>query len=156
MQSSTGVSNESILLITTILSKINLIKTSINVLWNIFHKTLILSVFIQVNNFIFCQLPQPPTTHIDYLIDRCKVRLNLMRAISRSTWGASRSILLIVYKALIRSVVDYESMGYDSAAVNTKEKLNRLQGQALRICCGSLLGTARASLQVECGQPTFS
>ena len=40
--------------------------------------------------------------HIDYITDRCKVRLNLMRAISGSTWGASRSILLIVYKALIR------------------------------------------------------
>ena len=49
-------------MITTILSRINLIKTSNNVLWNIFHKTLILSVFIHVNNFIFSQLRQPPTT----------------------------------------------------------------------------------------------
>ena len=63
--------------------------------------------------------------HIDYTIDRCKVRLNLMRAISRSTWGVSRSILLIVYKALIRSVSDYGSIAYDSAAANTKEKLDR-------------------------------
>ena len=44
--------------------------------------------------------------HIEYIIDRCKTRLNLMRAISGSTWEASRSILLIVYKALIRSVID--------------------------------------------------
>ena len=85
---------------------------------------------------------------IDYIIDRCKLRLNLMRAISGSTWGASRSILLIVYKTLIRSVIDYGSMAYDSSAANTKEKLDRLQRQALRIC-GSLSGTARASLQVE-------
>ena len=85
--------------------------------------------------------------HIDDIIERCKVRLNLMRAISGSTSGASRSILLIVYKALIRSIIDYGSMAYDSAAANTKEKLDRLQGQALRICCGSLPGTARASLQ---------
>ena len=47
--------------------------------------------------------------HINYIIDRCKVRLILMRAISGSSWGASRSILLIVYKALIRSVIDYGS-----------------------------------------------
>ena len=46
-------------MITTILSKINLIKASNNVLWNIFHKTLILSVFIHVNNFILSQLRQP-------------------------------------------------------------------------------------------------
>ena len=94
--------------------------------------------------------------HIDYIIDRCKVRLNLMRAISGSTWEASRSVLLIVYKALIRSVIDYGSMTYDSSAAYTMEKLDQLQGQALRICCGSLLGTARASLQVECGQPALS
>ena len=53
-------------MITTILSKINLIKTSNNVLWNIFHKTLILSVFIHINNFILSQLRQPPTTSIDW------------------------------------------------------------------------------------------
>ena len=47
-------------------------------------------------------------------------------------------------------------MAYDSAAANTKEKLDRLQGQAMRICCGSLPGTARASLQMECGQPALS
>ena len=94
--------------------------------------------------------------HINYIIDRCKVRLNLMRAISGSSWGASRSILLIVCKALIITVIDYGSMAYDSAAGKTKEKLDRLQGQVLRICCGSLPGTARATLQVECGQPALS
>ena len=46
-------------------------------------------------------------------------------------------------------------MAYDSAAANTKKKLDRLQGQALRICCGSLPGTFRASLHVECGQPAL-
>ena len=64
--------------------------------------------------------------HIDHIIDRCKVRLNLMHAISGSTWGASRSILLLVYKALIGSVIDYGSMDNDSAAANAKEKLDRL------------------------------
>ena len=53
-------------MITTILSKINLIKTSNNVLWNIFHKTLILSVFIHVNNFYLSSLRRSPTTIIDH------------------------------------------------------------------------------------------
>ena len=56
-------------MITTILSKINLIKTSNNVLWNIFHKTLIFSVFIHVNNFILSQLRQPPTTSLNHFVD---------------------------------------------------------------------------------------
>ena len=60
-----------------------------------------------------------------------------------------------MYKAHIRSVIDYECMAYDSAAALT-EKLDRLQGQALKIYCRSVPGTARASLQVECSQPVLS
>ena len=45
---------------------------------------------------------------IDSIIDRCKVRLNLMRATTESIWGASRSILLIIYKDLVRSVINSE------------------------------------------------
>ena len=52
-----------------------------------------------------------------------------MCATTGSTWGASRSILLIVYRALIRSVIDYRSMAYDSAAANTKEKVDRLHNR---------------------------
>ena len=37
--------------------------------------------------------------------------------------------MLIVYKALIISVIDYGSMAYDSSAAKMKEKLDRLQGQ---------------------------
>ena len=74
--------------------------------------------------------------YIDYIIDWCKVWLNLIRAIDRSTCQASRNILLIVYyKALIRSVIDNGCMAYYSTAAKTKEKLDRLQGQPLRICC---------------------
>ena len=56
-----------------------------------------------------------------------------MHALSGSTWGASRSIMLIVYKALNRSVINYGRMAYDSAAAKTKKKLDQLQGQAMRI-----------------------
>ena len=55
-------------MITTILLKINLIKTSNNVLWNIFHKTLILFVFIHVNNLILSQLRRAPATHVLRLV----------------------------------------------------------------------------------------
>ena len=56
----------------------------------------------------------------------------------------------------MRFVIDYGCMAYDNAAAKTKAKLDRLQGQALRSCCGSLHGTARALLHVKCGQPALS
>ena len=43
--------------------------------------------------------------HIDYVADRCNKRLNLLRVMAGTRWGASKSVLLIVYKALIRSVM---------------------------------------------------
>ena len=60
---------------------------------------------------------------------------------ARDSWidlGSVKNGLANRLKALIRSVIDYGSMAYDSAAAKTKEKLDRLQGHVLRICCGSL------------------
>ena len=47
-------------------------------------------------------------------------------------------------------------MAYDSAIAKSKENLDRLKGQALRIYCGLLSGTALASLQMECGKLAIS
>ena len=67
---------------------------------------------------------------IDNIIDRCKVRLNLLRAIDESTCGASRSISVIINKALVKSVINYGCMAYDSAASLTEDRLHRLHGPA--------------------------
>ena len=91
--------------------------------------------------------------HVDYVIDKCRSRLNLMRSITGSNWGASRSSLLIIYKALIRSVLDYGSVAYDSATETQKRRLDSIQCQALRIATGSTRTTALAALQVETGEP---
>ena len=42
--------------------------------------------------------------HIKRIEERCNNRLNLMRVMTGTRWGASKKFLLIVYKALIRSV----------------------------------------------------
>ena len=69
-------------MIATVLSKINLIKASNNVLWNIFHKKLILSVFTHVNNFILSQLRQPPTTEESSQLD------DVVESDSKIKWGS--------------------------------------------------------------------
>ena len=38
------------------------------------------------------------TPHINYIVDKCKTRLNLMRCVSGTTYGASKQPLLIMYK----------------------------------------------------------
>jgi len=91
--------------------------------------------------------------HIKYLVDKCKKRLNIIRCLSGTGWGASKSTQLTLYRALIRSCLDYGAQAFNSAAVNEKKKLDTIQYQALRTACGAMHGTALEALQVECGEP---
>ena len=54
---------------------------------------------------------------------------------------------------LIRSVIDYGAIAYDSAAPSHLAKLDVIQNTALRIACGATQGTNAASLEVDCGEP---
>ena len=56
-----------------------------------------------------------------------------------------------MYKSLIRSVIDYGSIIYDSAETNITCKLDKLQNQCLRTCCGALKSTPISAIQNDCG-----
>ena len=92
--------------------------------------------------------------HISNLITKCKRRLNLMRAVAGTTYGCARKPLLTIYKALIRSLIDYGSIVYDAGyGVSAHfEGLQRIQNQALRLACGTNLSTPIVALQNECGE----
>ena len=90
--------------------------------------------------------------HIDYVTSKCSKRLNLMRAISGTRWGATTKSLITIYRALIRSVLDYGATAYDSASNSQLQKLDRIQYSALKLCCGAMTSTSASALQVECGE----
>ena len=89
--------------------------------------------------------------HVDYIIMRCRKRLNLLKAIAGSKWGADKRTMIIVYKAMILSVIDYGCEIYDSACKSRKWSLDRIQNQALRLCTGALRCTSIEALEVDCG-----
>ena len=35
--------------------------------------------------------------HVNYVVEKCKKRLNLLRAISGNSWGANKKTLLMIY-----------------------------------------------------------
>ena len=78
--------------------------------------------------------------------------MNLMRAVSGLQWGASKKALLNIYRALIRSVIEYGDVVYASASKTHLNKLVSIQTEALRLCCGAAKGTAAIALQNECGE----
>ena len=53
--------------------------------------------------------------HIKYLKAKCLKALNLLKVLSHTSWGADRTILLHLYRSLIRSKLDYGAIVYGSA-----------------------------------------
>ena len=90
--------------------------------------------------------------HISYVEQKCKKRLNLMRAVAGNSWGASKKALLTIYRSLIRSIIDYGSIAYNSASDNIKGRLDIIQHKALSIACGDFCSTAVSAMQVETGE----
>ena len=64
--------------------------------------------------------------------------------------GANKSSLLQVYRATIHPLFDYGCKAIDLGCKH-KEVCNKIQYQALKICCGGMMGTG-SSLLVECGE----
>lgn len=88
--------------------------------------------------------------HIANVVERCNSRLNLLRCLGGTSWGGHTQPMLIIYKAIIRSIIDYGSILYDTASPVQLKKLDTIQYKALAICTGAMRGTALAALQSEC------
>ena len=51
--------------------------------------------------------------HIKYLKAKCLKAMNLLKVLSHTNWGADRTVLLQLYRSLIRSKLDYGSIVLD-------------------------------------------
>ena len=54
----------------------------------------------------------------------------------RKDWVADRGTVTIIYRAIIRSVIDYRCMAYRLAAASELKELDVVQAKALRKCSG--------------------
>ncbi len=66
--------------------------------------------------------------------------------------GSHKTFTKRVYCALIRSSIDYGRIIYGSASNVLLIKIDTIQSQALRICCGAVRSSPVTSLQVEMGE----
>jgi len=72
--------------------------------------------------------------------------------VSGQSFGCNKTCLLTIYRALIRSVLDYGAIAFDSMSAANKTKLDVIQHKTLRIACGSFCSTSAAAMQVETGE----
>ena len=75
--------------------------------------------------------------HLRYLKQKCLKALNLLRVVSSTKCGTDEKTLLHLYRALIRSKLDYGSVVYGSARKSYLQMLHPVQNHALRLCLGA-------------------
>ena len=92
--------------------------------------------------------------HIRYIKAKCLKALNLLKVLSNTSWGADRSILLHLYRSLIRSKLDYGSIVYGSARKSYLQMLDTVHHQGLRLALGAFRTSPVTSLYVEADEPS--
>ena len=83
---------------------------------------------------------------------RCNKAMDILKCLSRTSWGGDRTTLLRLYKALIRSKLDYASFVYWTASENILSKLDPVHNTAIRICLGAFKSSPIISLYAESGE----
>ena len=95
-------------------------------------------------------------SHITNLKRKCQKALNLLKVVSHQHWGADKKTVLILYRALVRSKLDYGSVVYGSARPSYLKTLEPIQNQALRLALGAFPTSPIASLNALCSEPPLS
>ena len=78
-----------------------------------------------------------------------------MKVLSHTSWGADRTVLLHLYRPLIRSKLDYEAIVYGSARKSYLAMLGTVHHQGVRLALGAFRTSPVESLYVEAGEPSL-
>ena len=79
-----------------------------------------------------------------------------MHTLAGHSWGSQPSVLLIIYKTLVRSIFDFNAGIYDPGSKDRWNQLDRVQSAALRVALGARKSSPINALQVEAGVPPLS
>ncbi|GFY67815.1 hypothetical protein TNIN_90121 [Trichonephila inaurata madagascariensis] len=85
--------------------------------------------------------------------NRSAKALNILKVLANTRWGADRTSLFRLYRALIRSKLNYGSVVYSSACKSLLKILDPVHHQALRLCLGAFRTSPVESLYAEAYEP---
>ncbi|GFR32545.1 putative RNA-directed DNA polymerase from transposon X-element [Trichonephila clavata] len=91
--------------------------------------------------------------HLKDLKIRSTKALNILKVLANTRWGADRTSLLRLYRALIRSKLDYGSVVYSSACKSLLKILDPVHHQGLRLCLEAFRTSPVESLYAEAYEP---
>uniref|UniRef100_A0A2P2I0Q3 Pol-like protein n=1 Tax=Hirondellea gigas TaxID=1518452 RepID=A0A2P2I0Q3_9CRUS len=87
-------------------------------------------------------------SHIKTLKTNCNKSINLIRSITAQKWGADTDTIMLHYRALIRSKLDYGCIVYSSACPTTLKTLDVIANDIIRIATGAFRTTPTATLNI--------
>ena len=93
--------------------------------------------------------------HVKYLKTVCDKALNLLRVVGHTNWGADKVVLLRLYRALVRSKLDYGCIAYGSASKSVLRTLDAVHHAGFRICLGAFRTSPVQSLYVKAGETSL-
>ena len=92
---------------------------------------------------------------VPYLKDlkaRCLKTLEVLKALSHTTWGADREHMHMLYKALVASKLAYGCEIYSSATQSRLKTLDSIHNAGVRIASGAFRSSPISSLLVDAGE----
>ena len=74
--------------------------------------------------------------HAKHIIERIIKKMNIIKVLRGTWWGGQPQVLLNIYKGIIKSLIDYNSFLIKVENTKLRDKLNKLQYQAIRLAMG--------------------
>ena len=88
------------------------------------------------------------SSHVKYLKTNCLKTLDILKVVGHPDWGANQKTLCL-YRALVRSKLDYGSIVYGAASNHILKKLDPIHHQGLRIALGAFRTASVTSLYAK-------
>jgi ribonuclease HI len=87
---------------------------------------------------------------------KARRKLNIMRKLAGTQWGATEKILKTVYQGSVRPHLEYGSSSFMTAAKTHLQTLDKVQNQALRIITGAMKTTPIEKMEKITGIPPLA
>ena len=91
------------------------------------------------------------TEHVKQLKKECNQRMNLLKHLSSTTWGADMRTLKMLYQTLIKPKLEYGNEIYESTCDTNSKSLIPIRNNALRIATGAFRTSPIESIEVLTG-----
>jgi hypothetical protein len=89
--------------------------------------------------------------HILEIVAKATKRINLIKALSGSSWGQDKETLLLTFKALVESVFNYTAaIWFLNCKPSNIAKLETIQNEAMRLITGCHKASSIKNLHAEC------